>query len=156
MLTALGVLLLLVGLVGLLLPAIPGTPLVFLGSLLVAWADGFTRVGWLPLTVMAALAVFSMVADAVAGLVGARKAGASRWGVIGSVVGLLAGLPFGLVGIVLGPAVGAVAFEYFRDPDAKRAATAGVGVFIGFVIGTAVKYACAFAMLGILVASYLW
>jgi hypothetical protein len=154
LLFAAGLLLIVVGLAGLLLPAIPGAPLIFAGSLAIAWSEGFSRIGWFPLTLIAVLAVTGMVLDHAAALLGARKAGASTWGVIGAVVGLLVGLPFGLPGIVLGPAVGATAFEYYKDPDVRRAATAGAGVLVGFLIGTALKYAFAVAMIGVLIASY--
>lgn len=156
MLLLLGVLVIATGFAGLLLPALPGTPLVFAGCLLVAWADGFTKIGWFPLLLIGVLAVGSAVVDYVASVLGAKKAGASGWGLAGAFVGLLAGLPFGLPGIILGPAIGATTLEYLKDPQIKRAAKAGAGVFIGFVVGTAVKYACAFAMVGVLVISYLF
>jgi uncharacterized protein YqgC (DUF456 family) len=154
LLLAVGVLLILAGFAGLLLPAIPGAPLIFAGSLAIAWSEGFARIGWLPLTLIALLGAAGMVLDHAAALLGARTAGASKWGVAGAVVGLLVGLPFGLPGVVLGPAFGATAFEYYKDPDVRRAATAGVGVMVGFLVGTALKYATAVAMLGVLAASY--
>jgi uncharacterized protein YqgC (DUF456 family) len=156
LLLLIGLLAIALGLVGLLLPALPGSPLIFGGAVLVAWADHFTRVGPLALVLIALLALTGTAADYAATLLGARKAGASKWGMAGAVIGLLAGLPFGLPGIVLGPAIGATALEYFKDPDAKRAATAGAGVLVGFVVGTAAKYACAFAMIGVLLVSYLF
>ena len=149
-----GVLLIAVGLAGLLLPAVPGAPLIVAGSVLIAWADGFARVGWPALTTIALLGIAGMVLDQAAALLGARTAGASKWGVAGAFVGLLVGLPLGLPGIVLGPAVGATVFEYYKDPDMRRAATAGAGVFVGFLVGTALKYAFAMAMIGILIAAY--
>ena len=155
LLFATGLLLIVAGLAGLLLPAIPGAPLIFAGSLAIAWSEGFSRIGWFPLTLIAVLAVAGMVLDHAAALLGARKAGASKWGMIGAVAGLLVGLPFGLPGIVLGPAVGATVFEYYKDPDVRRAATAGAGVLVGFLVGTALKYAFAVAMIGVLIASYL-
>jgi uncharacterized protein YqgC (DUF456 family) len=151
----LGVVLVIVGLAGLLLPALPGMPLVFAGALAIAAADGFTRVGWFPLTVIALLAIVGFVVDHAAGVLGARKAGASGWGMAGAVLGLLVGLPFGLPGILLGPGIGAVALEYARDQEFRRAAKAGTGVFIGFLVGTVLKYALAAVMIGVLVLAYL-
>lgn len=156
LLLLLGILAILVGLAGLLLPALPGAPLVFAGALMVAWADHFTRVGPFALAVIALLGLTGMAVDYAATLLGAKKAGASKWGMIGAVIGLIAGLPLGLPGILIGPAVGATALEYFKDSDARRAATAGLGVFLGFIIGTAAKYACALAMIGVLLVSYLF
>jgi uncharacterized protein len=67
---------------------------------------------------------------------------------VGAGIGLLVGLFLGLPGILLGPIVGAVAFEYARNPDMKRAAKAGAGAFVGFVLGSAVKVALAFVTVG--------
>ncbi len=151
-----GVLVVLLGLAGLVLPALPGLPLVFAGLLLVSWADGFSRIGWPTVTAIGTLALVGAALDYAAGLLGARRAGASRWGLFGAVVGMLAGLPFGLFGLVLGPGLGAMAFEYAKDTDIRRAARAGVGVLIGFVLGTALKYAVATTMVGLAVLAYLW
>ena len=153
---ALAALLVLAGLAGVVLPVLPGGPLIFAGVLVLAWADGFTRIGWVPLTLCAVLAVLMSVADYTAAALGAKRVGASRWGVAGAFVGLLAGLPFGLLGILLGPFVGAALFEYLRDRDLGRAARVGGGTMVGFLLGTAVKYALAAAMLGVAVAAWAW
>jgi len=150
----LGIVLLLAGLAGLLLPALPGMPLLFAGALAIAAADGFIRVGWLTLLVVAVLAVGGVLVDHAAGVLGARKAGASGWGMAGAVIGLLAGLPFGLPGIVLGPGIGAVALEYARDHEFRRAARAGTGVFVGFLVGTVLKYAIGAVIIGVLAFAY--
>ena len=124
-----------VGVVALVAPLLPGVAIIYLGILIVAWADNFTRIGPLMLFVMLALMLVALVADNVAGLFGARRAGASGWGVFGAGVGAFAGLVLGLPGIVLGPAIGALAFEYFGNPDAKRALRAGAGGLLGFLLG---------------------
>lgn len=153
LLYVLGAAALLVGLAGVVLPALPGSALLVAGALLVAWAEGFTRVsGW---TVAACAAIGALVwaVDFAAGVLGARAFGASKWAVIGSGVGLLVGLFLGLPGIILGPAVGALAFEYARDPNFDRALRAGVGAFVGFVLGTAVKVALSFVLVGVLLVA---
>lgn len=152
----LGVLLVAAGLAGLILPALPGMPLVFVGAVAIAAADGFTRVGYLSLAVLAVLAIAGMVLDHLAGVLGARRFGASRWGIIGSIAGLLVGLPFGLPGIVFGPALGALALEFARDRELRKAARAGTGVLVGFVLGTIGKYAIASVMIGLLALAYLF
>jgi uncharacterized protein YqgC (DUF456 family) len=151
---AVGVVLIVVGLAGLVLPMLPGMPLVFLGAVAVAAADGFTRVGYVSLAIMALLAIVGSVLDHVAGVLGAKRGGASRWGMAGAVIGLVVGLPFGLPGLVLGPALGAAVLEFARDRELQRAARASTGVFIGFVFGTVVKYAIACVILGILLLAY--
>jgi uncharacterized protein YqgC (DUF456 family) len=153
---AIGVILIVVGLAGLLLPLLPGMPLVFLGAVAIAAADGFTRVGYLSLALIAVLAVIASVLDHVAGVLGAKRGGASRWGMAGAVVGLIVGLPFGLPGLVFGPALGAAALEFARDQELRRAARASTGVLIGFVLGTVVKYAIACFILGILLLAYVF
>ena len=152
----LGVALIVVGLVGLALPAVPGTPLIFLGILAVGAADGFARLSPLTLFFIALLAFLSWAVDYAAGVLGARRAGASRWGVIGGAVGMLLGLAFGLPGLIFGPAIGAFAFEYYKDPDFRRASRAGAGVFVGFVVGTVLKFALAFMMLGVAALAYIY
>lgn len=151
LLYVLGAVLLVVGVAGTVLPALPGSALLVAGALLVAWAEDFTRVsGW----TAAACVVLGLViwaTDFVAGLLGARAFGASKWAVLGAGLGLLVGIFFGLPGIVLGPAVGAIVLEYARDPAFDRAMKAGLGAFLGFVLGTAVKVSLAFALVGVLV-----
>jgi uncharacterized protein YqgC (DUF456 family) len=134
-LTILGILVAVLGLILMAMPAVPALGIVFLGVTLVAWADGFARIGWPTLTVLLVLTVVGSLADNVAALFGARKAGASTWGVVGAGLGLLAGLPFGLAGVILGPAIGAFALEFVRNPDLRRAGMAGLGGLAGFVLG---------------------
>lgn len=156
LLTILGVLVVGVGIVGLILPMIPGVAVIFLGILLIAWADDFTRIGPGMIFVMMALMMLALVADNVAGMFGARKAGASGWGVAGAGVGALLGLPFGLPGIVLGPAVGALAFEYLKNPDMRRAGRAGLGGLFGFVLAILAKSAFAVLIIGLAVLAYVF
>ncbi len=151
LLYVLGALLLALGVVGVVLPALPGSAFLVAGAVLVGWAEGFTRVSGWTVGACAALGVVIWVTDFVAGLLGARAFGASKWAVIGAGLGLLAGLFLGLPGIVIGPAVGAIALEYARDPNFERAFKAGFGAFLGFVLGTAVKVSLAFVLVGVLV-----
>ncbi len=147
----LGVAALVVGLAGVVLPAVPGSALLVVGAVLVAWAEGFTRVsGWtVAACVLVGIAIW--IIDLLAGVLGAKAFGASGWAVAGAGIGLLVGLFFGLPGIILGPAVGAIVLEYARDPNFERAMKAGVGAFLGFVLGTAVKVSLAFVLVGVVV-----
>jgi hypothetical protein len=156
LLYVLGAAALLVGLAGVVLPALPGSALLVLGAVLVAWAEGFTRVSGWTVAGCALVGVAIWVVDLAAGVLGAKAFGASKWAVIGAGLGLLVGLFLGLPGIVLGPAVGAIVLEYARDPNFERAMKAGVGAFLGFVLGTAVKVALSFVLVGILLLALLF
>jgi uncharacterized protein YqgC (DUF456 family) len=153
-LTLLGLLVGIAGIVLLAVPAVPALALILAGVALVAWADDFTRIGGISLGVALVLAVVGSFADNVATLIGARKAGASGWGVAGAGIGMLAGLPFGLIGIVVGPAVGAFVLEYVRNPQLKSAGMAGLGGFAGFLLGIVAKSVFGFLIVGLAVLAY--
>lgn len=152
---ALAILLIVVGMIGALVPVLPGTVLVFGGLVLAAWADGFTRVGMPTLVVLALITGLVYVIDFVAGVYGVEKTGASRRAVIGAALGTLVGLFFGLPGLILGPFIGAVAGEYTVRRHLAGAGRAGAGAWLGLALGTAAKIALNFVMLGIFLAAYL-
>ena len=143
-----------IGLIGALVPVLPGAVLVLLGLVLASWADGFSRVGPLPLVLLALVTVGVYVVDFLAGAYGVEKTGASRMAVVGAVLGAVVGLFFGLPGIVLGPFLGAVAGEYIVRREIVGAGKAGAGAWLGIVLGAAAKIALIFVMLGIFVAAY--
>jgi len=147
----LAALLIVLGLAGLILPAVPGIPLVFAGLLLLAWAENFAYVGWITLTLLGVLALLSYGVDLLAAAFGAKKFGASPRAVTGAALGALAGLFFGLPGIVLGPFVGAVIGEFSRRASAREATQAGVGATLGLLFGALLKIALAFSMMGVFV-----
>jgi uncharacterized protein YqgC (DUF456 family) len=149
----LAIALVVIGLAGILLPALPGTILIFAGLLLAAWADGFQRVGIATLVVIGLLGAASYGIDFIAAALGAQRAGASRRAMIGAALGTLLGLPLGLPGLILGPLVGAVIGEFSVHRDFGRAGRAGAAAWIGFAIGAAVKIALAFMMVGLFLAA---
>ena len=151
LLWVLAVALMAVGLAGIILPALPGTLLIFGGILLGAWADGFTRVGPWPLVAIGIIAAASYFVDFAAAALGARKLGASKRAMVGAGLGTLAGLFFGLPGIIIGPFVGAVIGELTSSRDIVRAGKAGAAAWIGFAIGSAIKVGLAFLMIAIFV-----
>jgi uncharacterized protein len=155
LLYVLGVAALLAGLAGVVVPVLPGAVALWGGVWLIAWAGDFQRVGAPTIAVTGALALLMVGADWAATALGARSFGASRWAVLGSTLGLLVGLFLGPVGIVLGPVVGAVALELWKDPDLEKALKAGVGTLIGFLAGSVVKVVLAFLLLGALLVGIL-
>lgn len=154
LLMLLGVVLVLAGIAGTVLPALPGAPLVFVGLLLAAWAEGFEKVGWIPLTLIGLLAVLTFPLDILAASLGAKRVGASWLALVGAAIGTIVGFFFSLPGLLLGPFIGAVAGEYLSRRDLRQAGRVGVGTWIGFVIGVAGKMALIFMMIGIFTFAY--
>jgi uncharacterized protein YqgC (DUF456 family) len=144
-----------VGLAGTMLPGLPGTPLVFGGLLLVAWADDFQSVSVGTILLLAGLMILAFAVDFVSSSLGAKRAGASRSAVVGAALGTLVGIFFGLVGIVFGPFAGAVIGEFLARRSLEQAGRAGVGTWIGFILGTGVKLMLAFTMVGIFFLAYI-
>lgn len=148
-------LLMLVGLAGTLLPILPGIPLMLIGMLIAAWADDFTRIGWVTLLILGLLMALSFVIEIAASALGARRVGASREAIAGAALGALLGMFLGLAGLILGPFIGAFAGELMARRDGARAMQVGVGAWVGFVLGTVAKIAVAFVMLGVFIAAWL-
>jgi uncharacterized protein YqgC (DUF456 family) len=142
-----------VGLIGVVMPALPGHMLILAGLVVGAWAEGFTRVGVWTLVIVGVIAVASYGVDFVAVAVGAKRLGASTRAMTGAALGTVAGFFFGLPGLIAGPFVGAVIGELTTHGDFAKAGKAGVAAWIGFAIGTAVKVALAFVMIAIFVAA---
>jgi hypothetical protein len=143
-----------VGLAGTVLPMLPGVPLVFAGLLLAAWVDGFAHVGWPLLLVLALLTLLSLVVDVAASSLGAKGAGAGRAAMLGAAVGTLIGLFFGLAGLVIGPFVGAAAGQFLVRQNVTEAGRAGVGAWVGFVLGSLAKLALGLVMVLIYVVAW--
>lgn len=141
--------LILVGFAGTILPALPGLPLMFAGMLLAAWAGDFAQIGGWTIAVLATMTVLALGIDFLAGLLGAKRVGASRLALIGAAVGTIVGLFFGLPGLLLGPFVGAVVGELAHTRHAGTAAKVGVATWVGLLLGTILKLATACAMLGV-------
>jgi hypothetical protein len=148
----LAAILVLSGLAGMILPALPGPPLLFAGLLCAAWAEDFAYVGWRTLTLLGGLAVLAVIADFIAGAFGAKHYGSSNRAMVGAAIGALVGLFFGLPGLLLGPFIGAMAGEFSARSDLRAASRAGIGAVIGLALGTAAKMALAFAMIGLFLA----
>jgi uncharacterized protein YqgC (DUF456 family) len=137
------------GFAGLVLPALPGVLLIFAGLVFAAWAEGFAYVGWGTLTILGVLTAAAYLIDFLAGIFGAKRFGAGRYGIIGAAIGTVIGLIFGLPGIIIGPFIGAILGELYASKDLLSASTAGLGVWIGMAIGIAARIALAFVMLGV-------
>lgn len=151
----LALLLVLAGIAGAVLPAIPGAPLVFAGLLLGASVDDFAKVGWFPLVVIGLLAGATIAVDFAATALGAKRVGASPLALVGAALGTVAGLFFGFVGILIGPFLGAALGEYVARRDLRQAGRAGLGTWLGIVLGSAAKIALLLAMVGVFAVAWL-
>lgn len=147
--------LILVGLAGTVLPALPGVPLMYAGMFLAAWADRFVHVGTITLAVLGVLCLLALATDVVAGLFGARRVGAGPRAIWGATIGTVVGLFFGLAGIVFGPFLGAVAGELLDGSRLARATHVGIATWLGLLFGTLAKLALSFTMLGVFALSFL-
>jgi uncharacterized protein YqgC (DUF456 family) len=145
----LATLLIVAGIAGLALPALPGAPLLFGGLVVAAWADDFAYVGTGSIIALAVLALLTYPVDILAGAFGASKFGASKRAMLGAGIGVIVGLFFGLPGILLGPFTGAMLGELTQQLQLRKAGLSGIGATVGFVLGAVAKLAIAFTMLAI-------
>ncbi len=138
------------GLAGIIFPVIPSTPMIWVGVFVYAACDGFEAIGWSLLLILAILTIVSLVLDYLGGVIGAKKYGATRWGLIGSVIGGIVGfLMGGIVGLVFGPFFGAVSFELLFGKDLEGAFKSGVGTLVGFLGGVIIKLVISVVIIGI-------
>jgi len=149
------VLMIVVGIAGTVLPALPGVILVFAGIALAAWIDGFTVISGWTVGVLAVLTVIGFAIDYVAQMMSAQRAGATWQGIAGAALGTLAGVFTGLWGLLFMPLAGAAAGEFIAHRDALRAGKVGVATWIGLLVGAVLKLAIVFTMAGIFIAALL-
>jgi uncharacterized protein len=145
--------LILLGLAGIVLPALPGTILVLAGIVLGAWIDDFTRVGAFAVGAIAVLAVLAWVMDYVSALLGAKRAGASRQALYGAAIGTVAGIFTGLIGVLFMPLVGAAIGEFIARRHHGNALRVGIATWLGLLAGMLAKFVLAFMMIGIFVVA---
>jgi uncharacterized protein YqgC (DUF456 family) len=144
-----------VGVAGTVLPALPGVILVWAGIVLGAWIDDFTRVSGVTVAITAVLAVAAWLIEYLAGVMGAQKAGASKEAIVGALIGTVVGIFTGLWGLIFMPLLGAVIGQYMVDRDLIRARNVGLATWLGMAIGTLAKIALTFLMIGIFIAALL-
>jgi uncharacterized protein YqgC (DUF456 family) len=150
--------LMVVGIIGAVVPGIPGTSLILIAIVIWGAVQGSVGSVSVPLVVAIGVLVLSVGIDFLASYWGAKRAGASKWGQIGAIVGLVLGilgflpaLPFGgpLLGILLGPLLGAIVGEYLYRRDLKLAFKAGVGIVVGSLVGNLIQGLLAIATVGV-------
>lgn len=145
----LGALLIVGGLVGAILPSLPGIPMVFGGIWLVAAVDDYRHLGLWWLLLIGALGAAGVLVDFVAGTLGAKRVGASKRALWGASLGTLVGMFFGIPGILLGPFIGALLGELSSGTSVLRSAHVGIGTWIGLLLGALVKLVISLVMVGL-------
>lgn len=144
--------LMLAGLVGAILPFLPGAPLIFAGALLHGIATDFKPIGAGRLAILAVLGVLAWALEHVAGIVGARRAGGSRGAVVGAMLGMVVGVMVAPVGLLIGPIVGAIAGELLAGRAPAASVRSGLGAAAGVLTGVVAHFVLALVM----VALFVW
>lgn len=150
LLFSLGLLFMLVGILGSFLPVLPGPPLSWLGLLLLYLTKAIPD-DWTFLIITLAVALLVVILDYIIPVMGTKRYGGSKLGVIGTTVGLLVAIVFpvlGFLGIIIWPFVGAVVGELINKTESDKAFKAAVGSFIGFLTGTFLKFMVALIYFG--------
>jgi len=136
------------GMAGIIVPIIPSIPLIWLGSFIYAIFTHFEKITWVVLLIFALLTIFSIVLENIGNVYGAKKFGATKWGIIGSVVGTGVGFyTGGPIGLILGPVIGTIVFEFIGGKGYKGALKSGLGNFVGFLGGSILKFVVGLAMI---------
>jgi len=144
------------GLVGAMLPALPGIPLIFAGIWLIAAVDHYHHLGLWWLLGIAGVGAVGLTLDLLAGALGAKRVGASKQAVWGALVGTVIGLFLGLPGLLLGPFFGAVLGELAAGNSVLRSTHVGVSAWIGLIFGTIAKLVSSLMMVALFGAGWWW
>ncbi|HVY71944.1 MAG TPA: DUF456 domain-containing protein [Verrucomicrobiae bacterium] len=150
------VLFMFVGVIGSVVPVLPGAALVLAVAVVHKLLFGTASAGWFVILTLTLLTLFSFAIDYLATLYGAKKMGATWRGAVGASIGCLIGMFFAPFGLVLGPFLGALLFEVVGGRDFKQASHAGIGATLGLLAGGVGKLACSMAMTGLFVISTIY
>jgi uncharacterized protein YqgC (DUF456 family) len=151
-----GAMLIVAGLVGAIVPALPGIPLIFGGIWLIAGVDGYRHVGLWWLLGIGFVGAGGLAVDLLAGALGAKRAGASRRAIWGALVGTVIGLFFGLPGLLLGPFLGGVLGELAAGNSVLRSTHVGMSAWMGLIFGTIIKLVSSVTMVALFGAGWWW
>ena len=151
-------LLIVIGVVGTVIPLLPGQVLIIVAAGAHWWVKGAdSNLGWWTLAILTVIFLISIALDYVSGAIGSKYFGGSKWGIAGAISGGLVGLFFAPWGFVLGPLAGAFAFEYFfAKKEVPEATRSGVGSAVGTVMGLTIKIGLALLMAGYLIVDLFW
>ena len=142
------------GLIGTVLPVFPGTTIILFAAVLHRIMLGPEKsIGWRAISILILLTLISYALDFASGYWGARRFGASRWGMLGAALGAIIGIFFGIIGLFVGPVIGAIAGEFVAGKKMIAAGRAGWGSLLGTFGGMIAKLLIALAMITIFLMS---
>ncbi len=148
------IILVLIGLLGSLLPFVPGVILAWLGFFIYSVGTGFAQLSILNNVIFLVLTILAMALDYFLPLWGAKKSKASKYGIVGAIIGLFGGIvSANVIGAILGPIIGAYLGEIFAENEPKKAFKSATGVLFGFVLGPIIKIILILVMLGFLLVT---
>jgi uncharacterized protein YqgC (DUF456 family) len=141
----------LVGLAGVILPVLPGIPLIFAAAAIYGILTGFQDITFQLILIFAGITVFGLIVDYIANYFSVKKMGGGTAGAVGAVIGLLVGIFIHWVAIIILPFVLAVMFELIAGRKGGRALKAGTGAFIGLMFGGLLRFIIGCVMIGIFI-----
>jgi uncharacterized protein YqgC (DUF456 family) len=144
-----------IGLVGVVVPVIPGAIFIFAGIFLSAQADAFRHAGWITLTIVGVLGLLTFAADLAGSVLGAKRVGASPLALAGAAIGGIVGFFFGIAGIIAGPFVGATLGELVARGRPLQAGKVGLGTWLGLVAAAIAKVVLAVTMIAVYAFAWL-
>ena len=143
-----------VGLLGTVLPFVPGTTVILAAAIIHRIMLGADKsVGWFSIGILVLLTLLSYGLDFLGGYFGAKYFGATRWGTFGAVIGAIVGLFFGIIGLFVGPVIGALIGEFIAGKKMVDAGRAGWGSLLGNLGGMFAKLTIALIMIVIFIMS---
>ena len=149
--------LMIVGVIGAVLPFLPGPLLIFLAGVIHTLLRPDAGMSWTGLTVLGLLLVVAYILDFASGAMGAKWFGASRWGIAGVFVGGIVGLFFSLPGLIIGPLAGGLAFELmFAKKEINAAVKSTWGTLLGTGAGLLLRLLISLAMVATFLVDVLW
>lgn len=145
--------LMLAGVIGTVLPLVPGHVLILAGAIVHRVAFPDRSVGWMVFTILSVLMVLGFAVDFLSGAAGAKYFGATRWGALGGILGAIVGLFFGLPGMIFGPLLGVLAGEILGGKGLLPAGKSTWGTLLGGVAGGVIKLVIAVLMIALFIGA---
>ena len=154
---ALTTILMVLGVLGAILPMLPGPLLIFIGAVTHTLLRPESGISWWSIGILFVLTIIAYVLDFTSGAMGTRKFGGSKWGVAGVIIGGIIGMFFSLPGLIIGPLLGGFAFEMiFARKEFHPAVKSTWGTVIGTGVGLALRLAVSIVMVIIFLTDALW